>query len=68
VVGALKATHGGATISYDTNARPTLMGEPEDARKRVEEIVVLSDVVKASDEGSFEIRCCRMLVEHDHPA
>ena len=50
VVGALKASHGGATVSYDPNARPTLMGEPEDARKRVEEIIALSDVVKASDE------------------
>lgn len=50
VVGALKATHGGATVSYDPNARPTLMGEPTEARKRVEEIVALSDVVKASDE------------------
>jgi fructokinase len=50
VVGALKATHGGATVSYDPNARPTLMGDPENARKRLEEIVVLADVVKASDE------------------
>ena len=50
VVGALKATHGEATISYDPNARPTLMGDPQDARNRVEEIVVLSDVVKVSDQ------------------
>jgi|SRR5690349_286596 len=50
VVGALKATHGDVTISYDPNARPTLMGDTGDARKRVEEIIVLSDVVKASDE------------------
>ena len=50
VVGALKASHGGATVSYDLNARPTLMGDPEVARTRVEEIVALSDVVKASDE------------------
>jgi fructokinase len=50
VVGALKAAHGEATISYDPNARPTLMGDPREARNRVEEIVVLSDVVKASDE------------------
>ena len=50
VVAALKATGGDVTISYDPNARPTLMGDPRDARKRVEEIVVLSDVVKASDE------------------
>jgi fructokinase len=50
VVGALKAAHGEATISYDPNARPTLMGDPEDARRRVEEVVALADVVKASDE------------------
>ena len=50
VVGALKAAHADATVSYDVNARPTLMGDPQDARIRVEEIVVLSDVVKASDE------------------
>ena len=50
VVGALKATHGEATISYDPNARPTLMGDPHVARNRVEEIVVLSDVVKVSDQ------------------
>ncbi len=39
-----------ATISYDPNVRPTLMGSPEAVLGRVEELVGLSDVVKASDE------------------
>lgn len=39
-----------STISYDPNARPQLMGHPAQVRPRVEELVVLSDVVKASDE------------------
>ncbi|WP_068432677.1 carbohydrate kinase family protein [Piscicoccus intestinalis] len=38
------------TISYDPNARPQLMGHSELVRPRVEELVALSDVVKASDE------------------
>ncbi len=39
-----------ATISYDPNIRPALMGSPEQVRDRVEQLVGLSDVVKASDE------------------
>lgn len=39
-----------ATVSYDPNARPALMGNAEVARRQVEELVSLSDVVKASDE------------------
>jgi fructokinase len=39
-----------ATISYDPNARPTLMGSPDDVRARMEAFIALSDVVKASDE------------------
>jgi fructokinase len=38
------------TVSFDPNVRPQLMGAPEDARARVERLVALSDVVKASDE------------------
>lgn len=37
-----------ATISYDPNARPSIMGTPEDARQRIEECIGRSDVVKAS--------------------
>lgn len=39
-----------ATITYDPNARPTIMGEPEEAYERVKEIIQLADVVKTSDE------------------
>lgn len=49
VVAAIKAATN-ATISYDPNARPALMESPEHVLARVEEIVALSDVVKASDE------------------
>ncbi len=39
-----------ATISYDPNARPSLMGSPEAARPVIERLIRLADVVKASDE------------------
>ncbi|QDO87845.1 carbohydrate kinase [Ornithinimicrobium ciconiae] len=39
-----------ATISYDPNLRPSIMGEPHDVRARVEELIGWSDVVKTSDE------------------
>lgn len=39
-----------STICYDPNARPQLMGEPEDARRTVETLIGLSDLVKCSDE------------------
>jgi fructokinase len=39
-----------STISYDPNARPTLMGAPEEVRDRIEANIALADVVKASDE------------------
>lgn len=39
-----------ATITYDPNARPMLMGSPEYARSIVESYVELADVVKVSDE------------------
>lgn len=40
----------GATVSYDPNVRPTLLGPHPEAVARVEECVALSDLVKASDE------------------
>lgn len=46
-VGSLRA---GATVSYDPNVRPELMGGRARAVRRVERCVALSDVVKASDE------------------
>lgn len=39
-----------ATISYDPNARPSIMGGADDVRPRIEELIALSDVVKASDD------------------
>lgn len=40
----------GASISYDPNVRPSIMGEPGLVRDRIEEIIGLSQIVKASDE------------------
>ncbi|MFC7487602.1 PfkB family carbohydrate kinase [Knoellia sp. CPCC 206453] len=39
-----------ATISYDPNVRPTIMGSVDEVRARVEELIALSDVVKASED------------------
>lgn len=38
-----------ATITYDPNARPALMGTPAQARAIVDEFVRVADVIKASD-------------------
>lgn len=38
------------TISYDPNARPTLMGHPDVVRPQIEALIAMSDVVKASVE------------------
>jgi fructokinase len=37
-----------ATISYDPNCRPLLMGSPERVRDQVDDLIALADVVKAS--------------------
>jgi len=39
-----------ATVSYDPNIRPALMGTPGEVLPRVTEMIAQSDVVKASDE------------------
>lgn len=39
-----------ATITFDPNCRPTIIGDRDSARERAEAFVRLSDVVKASDE------------------
>lgn len=39
-----------ATISYDPNARPSLMGSAAEARPVIERLIRLADVVKASEE------------------
>ncbi len=46
----LRAARATSTITYDPNARPTLMGEPSKALTRIEAFVELADVVKVSDE------------------
>lgn len=40
----------GASVSYDPNARPRIMGEADQVRGQMEDLIRLSDVVKASDE------------------
>ena len=50
VLDDVRAAREHATISYDPNARPTLMGSPEEARPVIEALIRLADVVKASDE------------------
>jgi len=41
---------GRVTISYDPNIRPALLGDATQARRGIERLVALSDVVKVSDE------------------
>ncbi|MCX4868998.1 carbohydrate kinase [Streptomyces sp. NBC_00257] len=50
VLGAVESLRTAATVSYDPNVRPELMGDHDSAVRRVERCVALSDVVKASDE------------------
>lgn len=44
------ASRATGTVSYDPNARPSLMGTPSQARPKVEEAIGVADVVKASDD------------------
>ncbi|MEV7852819.1 carbohydrate kinase [Streptomyces sp. NPDC088183] len=50
VLDAVESLRTAATVSYDPNVRPELMGDHASAVRRVERCVALSDVVKASDE------------------
>lgn len=50
VVAAIGEARGHATVSYDPNARPALMGSADAVRGRVTDLVAASDVVKVSDE------------------
>lgn len=50
VLDAVAAARPRATISYDPNVRPSLLGRAHDVRAKIEQIVGLSDVVKASQE------------------
>ena len=50
VLNTIQTARPGATISYDPNVRPSLMGDPQEVRAKIEQLIGLSDVVKASDE------------------
>ena len=50
VASTIRSARESSTVSYDPNVRPQLMGTPTSARDRVEAMVSLADVVKASDE------------------
>jgi len=50
VLSSVQRAHPNATISYDPNVRPALMGEAAEVRAKIEQLIGLSDVVKASDE------------------
>ncbi|MDF2093313.1 carbohydrate kinase [Knoellia sp. 3-2P3] len=50
VLAALGAAREHATVSYDPNIRPDIMGDLDLVRERVEELIALADVVKASED------------------
>lgn len=50
VLAAAERAQQTGTVSYDPNARPTLMGDAVTTRKQVEAVIAVSDVVKSSDE------------------
>ncbi|MGO4340708.1 PfkB family carbohydrate kinase [Pedococcus sp. 2YAF34] len=50
VTSVLRAVREQGTVSYDPNIRPSIMGDLGAVRLRVEELVALSDVVKASED------------------
>lgn len=50
VLSAIGGLRESATVSYDINARPSITGTGPDVVGRVEAMVALADVVKASDE------------------
>jgi fructokinase len=50
VLRLIEAAGATSLVSYDPNARPALMGDPQTALERIERIVRAADVVKVSDE------------------
>lgn len=50
ILDALSRAREQATVSYDPNFRPTIMLDVDGARARIEEVIALSDVVKASSD------------------
>jgi len=56
VVTMIDSLEGRATVTYDLNLRPGAMGDMAVVSERVREMVVRSDVVKASDEDLAHLR------------
>ena len=52
-----------ATVSYDPNVRPTIMGSVDEVRVRIEELITVSDVVKASEDDVEWLYAGRSLPE-----
>lgn len=52
VEAALTTMRGSALVTFDPNIRPALIGPHEDALRRFERLVSLSDVVKLNDEDA----------------
>ena len=50
VLDALVSARQHAIVTYDPNARPAIMGSPEEALRTVNKFVAVADVVKVSDE------------------
>lgn len=50
VAGIVERARASATVSYDPNARPSIVGTADQVRDEIEALVAASDVVKASDE------------------
>ena len=50
VLDLVRAHRDTATVTYDPNMRPALMGSPAQAAERVEPVLDVADVVKVSDE------------------
>jgi len=52
----VRAARRGAIVTYDPNIRPALVDDPARVRRRVDGLVDLADVVKASDEDMRWLR------------
>ena len=50
VLRAVRAMAEVGTVSYDPNVRPAIIGPADEVREQIEELISLSDVVKASEE------------------
>ena len=48
IVRLLQRARSSATVSYDPNCRPLVMGSPAEALSHVEELLTIADIVKAS--------------------